>query len=360
MSDPGLITGQIIKHLVEDELVIADLTGQNPNVFYELAVRHAARKPTVQMIKRGDKLPFDVLQSRTIYVDHQDLEDVKSAKQELGGQIKVCETSPESVDSPISTVVDLLELRGSSNPFETVSESLLSVLTSLDRKVDRVQHHMLQEVSVASPEGLTAQAEYLDGQDEAFEALTETTSQATTVIRSSRFFPHSVLTRPPYVEAMQHRVLGTDDKPPLQHYYRIIAVNNPDKYDDVQHHLTRFYGRPFNLYLTSHENTFELVIVDESDVFIHFFKEEKVIASSLHIKGKLVAREFVDIFDRLRVRDLLHEFDCAKITKKNIVENLQIARDIFDKMYPPEDYADLNDENQGDGRRSRARANRST
>src|SRR5437016_10492301 len=45
MSKPGLITAQVIQCLVNSNLVVADLTGHNPNVFYELAVRHAIRKP---------------------------------------------------------------------------------------------------------------------------------------------------------------------------------------------------------------------------------------------------------------------------------------------------------------------------
>ena len=43
ISEPGIITSQVIQHIVEDPLVVADLTERNPNVFYELAVRHAIR-----------------------------------------------------------------------------------------------------------------------------------------------------------------------------------------------------------------------------------------------------------------------------------------------------------------------------
>jgi hypothetical protein len=69
ISTPGLITGQVIDHLVRSPLVIADLSFGNPNVFYELALRHAARKPIVQLIRTGDALPFDVGQFRTVTID---------------------------------------------------------------------------------------------------------------------------------------------------------------------------------------------------------------------------------------------------------------------------------------------------
>jgi hypothetical protein len=38
ISEPGQITTQIIHHLVYARAAVADLTGRNPNVFYELAV----------------------------------------------------------------------------------------------------------------------------------------------------------------------------------------------------------------------------------------------------------------------------------------------------------------------------------
>lgn len=54
ISEPGIITTQIIEHIIDSDLVIADLTDKNPNVFYELALRHAIRKPLIQMIMKGE------------------------------------------------------------------------------------------------------------------------------------------------------------------------------------------------------------------------------------------------------------------------------------------------------------------
>ena len=64
---PGSITGQIIKRLINDDLVICDLTGLNANVMYELGVRHADAKPVI-LITQDDpqNLPFDIGHERVI------------------------------------------------------------------------------------------------------------------------------------------------------------------------------------------------------------------------------------------------------------------------------------------------------
>jgi len=73
ISKPGLITGQVMDHVARSRLVIADLSFGNPNVYYELALRHATRKPVVQLIRTADKLPFDVGQYRTVHIDMTDI-----------------------------------------------------------------------------------------------------------------------------------------------------------------------------------------------------------------------------------------------------------------------------------------------
>lgn len=128
ISEPGIITSQVIQHLVEDPLVVADLTDHNPNVFYELAVRHAVRKPVVHMIEVSQTIPFDVVAMRTISVDHRDLESADRCRQDIVQQIKAIEAGTTEVYNPISQAVDLESLRGSGNPLEKSTADIISTL----------------------------------------------------------------------------------------------------------------------------------------------------------------------------------------------------------------------------------------
>ena len=66
MRGSGSIPSEIIESLIKSKIVIADLTEGNPNVFYELAVRHLTEKPCIHMISEGFDIPFDIHSMRTI------------------------------------------------------------------------------------------------------------------------------------------------------------------------------------------------------------------------------------------------------------------------------------------------------
>jgi hypothetical protein len=136
IEKPGVITSQVIQHIIEDSLVIADLTGHNANVFYELAIRHALRKPFIQMIQKGEKIPFDVSGTRTIYIDHHNLESVDEAKNGIIGQIKSLEQDASQIETPISISLDLQSLRKSDDPERRSLADIMAVLTELPTRIE--------------------------------------------------------------------------------------------------------------------------------------------------------------------------------------------------------------------------------
>ncbi|WP_157357387.1 hypothetical protein [Amycolatopsis nigrescens] len=109
MDQSGMITSQIIDGLLNSDLVIADLTDHNPNVFYELAVRHAVAKPFIQIIAEGQTVPFDIQGLRTILVDHRDLDSVHEAKLTLTGMVESIR-SGKSVETPLTYTLNIQSL----------------------------------------------------------------------------------------------------------------------------------------------------------------------------------------------------------------------------------------------------------
>jgi len=136
-SRPGIVTSQIVTRLLEDELVIADLTGANPNVLYELAVRHLARRPVVQILESGNRLPFDVEAARTVFFDHTDLESAEIAKAAIGEQIRAVLANPAAVDSPISTAIDAKAWRDTGRTVEQGLAQLVETVEALTTEVRR-------------------------------------------------------------------------------------------------------------------------------------------------------------------------------------------------------------------------------
>jgi len=65
LAQAGEITEQIFRRLRDDDVVIADVSGANANVMYELGLRHTRDKLTIQLGEYG-RLPFDVNTIRTI------------------------------------------------------------------------------------------------------------------------------------------------------------------------------------------------------------------------------------------------------------------------------------------------------
>jgi hypothetical protein len=62
----GSVVEQIWEQVEKSTVLLADLTGKNPNVFYELGLAHAAQKPVVLTTGCLDDVPFDLRHLRVI------------------------------------------------------------------------------------------------------------------------------------------------------------------------------------------------------------------------------------------------------------------------------------------------------
>lgn len=150
INESGMITHQIIDYIIESPLVIADLTDSNPNVFYELAIRHIVEMPYIQIIKSNQKIPFDVSGMRTIPFDI-DLEQADLAKQELTKQIKSIEndefkaTNPYTLSNNYSVVQNILIERKNIQP-NNITDIVLESVNGLRSMMDQMREdiHILK------------------------------------------------------------------------------------------------------------------------------------------------------------------------------------------------------------------------
>lgn len=71
---PTDILDDIWVELTSADFVIADISGQNPNVYYELGMAHTLAKPVILLSQSTDDVPFDVQTRRVVEYDPQDLE----------------------------------------------------------------------------------------------------------------------------------------------------------------------------------------------------------------------------------------------------------------------------------------------
>ena len=102
------INETIINYLKTAPMVVADMTGHNPNAFYELGFRQALELPLVPIIQTGNKLPFDVISQRTVFYNLS-VGKIEQSKKDLKAKMKSFENfeMPESRLDKSLTLDDL-------------------------------------------------------------------------------------------------------------------------------------------------------------------------------------------------------------------------------------------------------------
>ena len=148
IETPGSITKQVIKHLLEDELVIANLTDLNPNVMYELAVRHSKRKAVVVIADRNTKLPFDIATERTIFYDN-DMAGGEILKPKLEKTI-VEALKEEEPDNPIYRVIKSNVIQEVSAP-DDIQSYIINRLDEISSQINHINRNESKYTNGSKP-----------------------------------------------------------------------------------------------------------------------------------------------------------------------------------------------------------------
>lgn len=98
-ADEIFTTGSVIEQIWEQiskaKVLIAELTGKNPNVFYELGLAHASRKPVVLIAGSLEDIPFDLRHLRTVIYDIREPDWSDKLKKNIAAHLKSAKAEPE-------------------------------------------------------------------------------------------------------------------------------------------------------------------------------------------------------------------------------------------------------------------------
>jgi hypothetical protein len=112
ISRPGSITRDIVEGIIDADVVIADLTSQNPNVFYELGIAHSIGNKTIMTAQALQDVPFDV-RSYRVLVYEQSISGSRQLGSDLDKAIKELLASLDRTSNPVQEAVGARSIIGS-------------------------------------------------------------------------------------------------------------------------------------------------------------------------------------------------------------------------------------------------------
>lgn len=97
----GSVVEQIWEQINKAKILLADLTGKNPNVFYELGLAHADRKPVIFTSGILEDVPFDLRHLRVIIYDVREPNWNQRLKANITAFLKSAKLNPaKSIPQP--------------------------------------------------------------------------------------------------------------------------------------------------------------------------------------------------------------------------------------------------------------------
>ena len=139
---PSTIVNDIWAYTKKARLLLADLSGKNPNVFYELGLAHALAKPVILIAESMEEIPFDLRALRVITYEKHDPEWGHNLRDKVTASIK------EVLKAPLGAVLPaFLEVKAfASKPQVTPREKeLIEIKQELDLLKREVRSRILPD-----------------------------------------------------------------------------------------------------------------------------------------------------------------------------------------------------------------------
>ena len=131
-DSPDSITPRMIKRIQDAFLIFVDITGGNPNVFYEMALAHGYRKPIIYLSEFGRTPPFDIKDQRIVPYDLSDPDNLESARLLVAKYAAHIEANPNDQHNPVADAdafFSLREAQGTNSGGEALIDAF-EILTS--------------------------------------------------------------------------------------------------------------------------------------------------------------------------------------------------------------------------------------
>ncbi len=287
----------------------------NPNVMFEFGAIKNLNKPFVVIgSHKPEKYPFDIKGL-----------NVESIPEIITDYIKTCNNNEETVGNIVKHFFGN-DVGGKQDKIltflERVYDKYIVSLNKHKQEGKRVTHNeIMDEIKEIKDivKGIGNTAEYIDGEPAAFNAVREAVQNAKYSLRTSRFANQSIVIPNATKEQNEFMFALYNASKRLKRYsHRIICNNSPLKWLDIYNAL--FYGgNESKVYIRKNEFSihFELVVIDESVAFIHFYQpdhaegkdfdsydhEIEKINSTLKIQGNSICHKLSNIFNRLHHKD---------------------------------------------------------
>lgn len=312
----------------------------NLNVIYEVGLAHSQGKRVFFLRSdniKEDDIPSDIRYYADYYYPYNiDVFDGDASSEEVN-----------NVSRRVLEVVNTM-ISGDTNSnlyrpyfYQPTEQYVTNVLEDINSKINNLEK-LFKDFGTSSEDERTL-AQYIIGENEAFKALTSAIQKSSISTKTTRFSPYSVVGRQNSFFNAINDLMLRDVHP--ETFERIIAANNVEKFNEVAKLMANNTGKNFKIYISKIEYSFEMVVIDDEIVFIHFRKynnmmENKpslqpvsLITATLKIEKRLIANEFSTIFDSIKnnSKDIICVIDCNKITTENLGENINKYKTLFNE-----------------------------